>query len=155
VYSSGSQLLRTAKKHVAVAGTWLAIPPGQCLALLGPNGAGKTTTISCLAGLDSPSSGDALVAGHSVTSPGGVDRVREALGVCFQFDLLFPALTGREHLQLVAAIRGLAGAQASAQVAELLQQVSAPVGDGRGWQAALASTAWCLQRAPRPPRRSA
>jgi hypothetical protein len=124
VYSGGSRLLRTAKEHVAVAGTWLAIPPGRCLCLLGPNGAGKTTTINCLTGMDSTSGGDALVAGHSVSSPGGVDdRARAALGVCFQFDVLWPKLTGREHLQLVAAIRGLEHAQASAQVEELLQQV--------------------------------
>ena len=37
--------------HVAVAGTWLGIPKGQCFCLLGPNGAGKTTTLRCLTGV--------------------------------------------------------------------------------------------------------
>ena len=39
------------KGHVAVAGTWLSIPEGQCFCLLGPNGAGKTTTLRCLLGV--------------------------------------------------------------------------------------------------------
>jgi ABC-type multidrug transport system ATPase subunit len=123
VYESGSRLLRRRTQHVAVQGTWLAIPPGQCFALLGPNGAGKTTTISCLTGLTRPTSGDALIAGHSISSPGGVDRVRASLGVCFQFDVLWPKLTGREHMELVAAMRGLEGREGREQVEELLQQV--------------------------------
>jgi lipooligosaccharide transport system ATP-binding protein len=36
---------------VAVRGTWLAIPPGECFCLLGPNGAGKTTTLKMLVGV--------------------------------------------------------------------------------------------------------
>ena len=39
--------------HVAVAGSWLSIPAGQCFCLLGPNGAGKTTSIRCLIGVRS------------------------------------------------------------------------------------------------------
>ena len=39
------------KDHVAVVGTWLSVPEGQCFCLLGPNGAGKTTTLRCLIGV--------------------------------------------------------------------------------------------------------
>ncbi len=123
VYERGSRLLRRRTQHMAVQGAWLAIPPGQCFALLGPNGAGKTTTISCLTGLVSPTAGDALVAGHSISTPGGVDRARASLGVCFQFDVLWPKLTGREHMELMAAMRGLGRRARQEQVEELLKQV--------------------------------
>ena len=92
--------------HVAVAGSWLSIPAGQCFCLLGPNGAGKTTSIRCLIGVrirreafyallaeDSPDSlaflhaqalrpsgGDALVFGHSILSPGGMASARAISG---------------------------------------------------------------------------
>ena len=45
------QVARAGQGHVAVSGTWLGIPEGQCFCLLGPNGAGKTTTLRCLTGV--------------------------------------------------------------------------------------------------------
>ena len=55
-------------EFVAVDNLDLAVPEGAILALLGPNGAGKTTTVRMLAGLLSPSSGTAIVAGCDVRS---------------------------------------------------------------------------------------
>ena len=53
---------------VAVKGISFDIRQGEIFSLLGPNGAGKTTTISMLSCLLAPTAGDAIVAGHSVTS---------------------------------------------------------------------------------------
>jgi len=51
----------------AVNGISFNIKEGEIFSLLGPNGAGKTTTISMLSTLYIPTSGDATIAGHSVT----------------------------------------------------------------------------------------
>lgn len=45
----------------------LSIPEGAVFGFIGPNGAGKTTTMRILTTLLAPSSGEARVAGHSVT----------------------------------------------------------------------------------------
>lgn len=87
--------------------------------MAGANGAGKTTTVSVLTGMLKPSSGDAFVNGHSILEEMGV--IRQSLGVCPQFDILWPDITVREHLELYAAIKGyslLAAQSAAASAAE-------------------------------------
>lgn len=70
----------------------------------GTNGAGKTTTISILTGMLKPTSGTAFVNGQSIRED--MASIRQNLGVCPQFDILWPDLTVREHLELYAAIKG-------------------------------------------------
>lgn len=62
--------------------------------------------------------------GSSITHQGGLDRVRGVMGVCTQFDVLWDNLTGREHLLLFGAIKGLSRVQAGRQADALLDQVS-------------------------------
>jgi ATP-binding cassette subfamily A (ABC1) protein 1/ATP-binding cassette subfamily A (ABC1) protein 3 len=112
---------------VAVDGLSLEIPAGQITALLGHNGAGKTTTISILTGLLPATAGDAYffppAAGQdscTAAAAGGsqprvglsvhrdMAAIRGSLGVCPQFDVLWPQLTVREHLELYGAIKGYA-----------------------------------------------
>ena len=59
--------------------------------LLGPNGAGKTTLISMLTGLYKPNSGNAWIAGFDIADE--LDSVQMKMGVCPQFDILWPDLT--------------------------------------------------------------
>ncbi len=54
-------------KLLAVDDLNLRIGPGELFGFIGPNGAGKSTTIRFLATLLRATSGDGLVAGHSVT----------------------------------------------------------------------------------------
>lgn len=51
---------------VAVDGTSLGIPAGECFGLLGINGAGKTTTFKMLTGDESVTSGEAFINGYSI-----------------------------------------------------------------------------------------
>ncbi|DBA88907.1 TPA: hypothetical protein ACH3X2_000146 [Trebouxia sp. C0005] len=108
---------------VAVKGNWLGIQQGECFCLLGPNGAGKSTTINCLTGVLPATAGEAVVHGSSIVHQGGLDRVRGLMGVCPQFDVLWDNLTGREHLMLFGAIKGLGRRQAEKQADALLGQV--------------------------------
>jgi hypothetical protein len=84
------------QKHLTVAGLNIRVRAGECFGLLGPNGAGKTTSIKMLTGLQCVSAGNAFVCGRSVRAAAGdKNDPRELIGVCPQFDLLFPELTVR------------------------------------------------------------
>jgi ABC-type multidrug transport system ATPase subunit len=52
-----------------------------------------------------PSGGDALVYGESLSTPGGIDRIRSIMGVCPQFDVLWQELTGFEHLYIYGRVK--------------------------------------------------
>lgn len=97
---------RTAPYH-AVKGLWVNFTKNQLFCLLGPNGAGKTTAISCLTGITPVTDGDALIYGNSVRSSSGMSNIRKIIGVCPQFDILWDALSGQEHLELFSRIKGL------------------------------------------------
>ena len=65
-------------KLVAANGVSFKSYEGEVFGLLGPNGAGKTTVMRMLATLINPESGDAIVAGHSITKE--PIRVRQGIG---------------------------------------------------------------------------
>ncbi|XP_060170118.1 ABC transporter A family member 2-like [Lycium barbarum] len=106
----------------SVKGLWLNVEKDQLLCMLGPNGAGKTTTISCLTGINPVTAGDASVYDQSIRSSMGMTNIRRMMGVCPQFDILWDALSGEEHLQLFANIKGLPPAEIDTVVAQLLSQ---------------------------------
>jgi ABC-type multidrug transport system ATPase subunit len=70
-----------------------------------------------------PTAGDALIYGHSILRPGGMDSARSLMGVCPQFDVLFPELTGLEHMLLFADIKGLPWKSRGAAAAQILERV--------------------------------
>ena len=61
-------LKKVFEEHIAVAGLNFALEKGEVLGFLGQNGAGKSTTMRMIAGVLEPDAGDAIVAGHSITT---------------------------------------------------------------------------------------
>src|SRR5258706_4469723 len=105
----------------AVNGISFNIKEGEIFSLLGPNGAGKTTTISMLSTLYIPTSGDATIAGHSVTKdPMGV---RNVIGVVPQDLALYEDLTARENLIFWGQMYNLSGQSLKSRVDEVLEQI--------------------------------
>jgi hypothetical protein len=98
-------LTRTFGGRVAVDHLDLAVERGTVFGLLGPNGAGKTTTIRMLTTLLVPTSGTARVSGLDVTRHGA--EVRQRIGYVAQTVALQTnhLLTGRENVELEAALR--------------------------------------------------
>jgi ABC-2 type transport system ATP-binding protein len=86
----------------AVKDVSFTIEPGEIFGLLGPNGAGKTTTIRCLCTLSTPDAGNIEVNGISVLD--NPRLARQMLGYIAQDVALDKVLTGRELLQLQAAL---------------------------------------------------
>jgi len=102
--------VKRVKKHFgsfeAVKGITFGIKENECFGLLGPNGAGKTTAISMLTRELMPSVGNIHLDGESIWKISKQTQYRNArIGLCSQFDILDPFLTGREHLELFLRLR--------------------------------------------------
>lgn len=69
----------------------------------------------------SATSGDAHIYGHSVLSD--MRAIRQNLGVCPQFDILWPDITVREHLELYGAIKGYSAKAAKSAAVSAAQSV--------------------------------
>jgi ABC-2 type transport system ATP-binding protein len=90
----------------AVEDLTLRIEPGELFAFLGPNGAGKTTTIKMLCGLLFPTSGTVKIGGYDLQREG--DRARQLISYVPDQPYLYEKLTGREFLQFIADMYGMA-----------------------------------------------
>ena len=101
----------------AVDGVTLSVPAGSIYGLLGPNGAGKTTTLRILLGIIDPSSGTRLVLGR--------DRPLEAapeIGYLPEERGLYPAMSAREAIAFMGALRGLPVAEGRRRADALLAE---------------------------------
>ena len=90
-------------KVCALDGVSFAIEEGEWIAIMGPSGSGKTTLINILGGLDTPTSGRAIVDGVDVgrLDEGGLTRFRaEKIGFVFLQFHLVPYLTAVENVML-------------------------------------------------------
>jgi ABC-2 type transport system ATP-binding protein len=89
----------------AVDDVSLEVRAGEMLGLLGPNGAGKTTLIRMLCGLQVPTTGGAVVAGHDVRRARSAVRAR--IGYMSQRFSLYRDQTVRQNLELSAGLYGI------------------------------------------------
>jgi ABC-2 type transport system ATP-binding protein len=97
------------KKHFgkiqAVDGIDLKIPKGSLYGVLGPNGAGKSTTIRILSGILYPTDGEVTVLGMDLKKNGYA--LKRKIGVCPQELVVYPRLSARENIHLIAQMHGL------------------------------------------------
>ena len=105
----------------AVKGVSFRVRRGEVYGFLGPNGAGKTTTLGMLTTVIKPSSGDALVAGYSVSREPW--KVRERIGVVFQEPTVDRELTAMENMVVHGLIHGLSRRDVERRARELLEFV--------------------------------
>ena len=75
-----------------------------------------------------PTTGDALLDSYSVTFQ--PEKTRQRIGYCPQFDAHFTNMTGREHIELYAAIKGLPKSAIKGAVASKLAEVGLSEYDG-------------------------
>jgi len=101
--------LRKLNKHFGglhvTDGVNLTLEPGEIHCLIGPNGAGKSTLFNVIAGLDTPSDGDVVYRGRSISGLGPDAVCRLGIAKTFQIPQLFPRMTVAENV-LVAALYG-------------------------------------------------
>ena len=89
----------------AVDALSLTIAAGERLALIGPSGCGKSTLLSLLVGLVVPDAGRILINGAAL-SPQTVIAARRRIGYMIQDGGLFPHLTARDNITLMAGELG-------------------------------------------------
>lgn len=130
----------------AVDGISLEIEEGEFVSIVGPSGCGKTTSLRCLAGLETPTSGEISIDGHDIVE---VPPNMRNIAMMFQNIALFPHQTIKENVAYPLKIRGISKkeryekAKESAQVVqieELLEKYPEEVSGGQQQRAALART---------------
>jgi ABC-2 type transport system ATP-binding protein len=100
----------------------LEVYQGEIFGFLGPNGAGKTTSIRMMCGLLSPTSGEVLISGRSLTA-GQSAEVRSRVGICPQENILWSKLTCYEQLVFSARMYNVPGRLARERAGSLLERM--------------------------------
>ena len=133
----------------ALAGAWLRVGPGECVAVVGANGAGKTTLFRAVAGELALDRGRVLVGGV----PAG--RARGLVSYCPQSGGPSDALSPREAVTLASRLRGASRSDAATEASSLLAAVglAGPTADRpikalSGGQARRAAVAAALAGSP-------
>jgi putative ABC transport system ATP-binding protein len=120
IYNRGSQ------KVEVLHGLSLGIQKGEFISIMGPSGSGKTTLLNLIAGLDTPTSGELVVANERIDKLSRAQRSAwraRNIGFVFQFYNLLPVLTAGRNVELPLLLTRLSAAQRRERVAAALQLV--------------------------------
>ncbi len=93
----------------ALGGVSVDLAAGEFTAIMGPSGSGKSTLLHCLAGLDTPTSGQVFVGDIDLTQLNDkrlTELRRDKVGFVFQAFNLVPTLNARENITLPLDIAG-------------------------------------------------
>jgi len=113
---------------VALQGLDLHVRSGELVAIVGASGSGKSTLLNILSGLDTPSAGRAVVAGHDLLAMGRSERRHYRLRTCGfvwqrSTDNLVPYLTAAQNADLPQRLAGGRHAERAARTEVLLAQL--------------------------------
>ncbi|HYK94128.1 MAG TPA: ABC transporter ATP-binding protein [Thermoplasmata archaeon] len=115
-------LTKRFNSFVALNDLNLSVQGSKCVGFLGPNGAGKTTTLKLFSNMIFPSTGRALINGIDVAR-----SKRHALdyaGVLVETPEIYPAMTPREALSLIAELRGIPSVERRERIESVLRDVA-------------------------------
>ena len=116
------EISRNFGKFQAVSNVSFQVQKSEVLGFLGPNGAGKSTTMKMLTGYLQPSSGDALICGHSVTKQSL--KARAKIGYLPESAPSYGEMQVEEFLRFAGKVRGLTGGKLNSQIEKVLEDTS-------------------------------
>lgn len=97
----------------------LTFPDGVITAIIGPSGCGKSTLLKLCNGLIRPDSGEVCVFGQPIDYA-ALPLLRRRLGYAVQGNVLFPHLTARDNITLLAGLEGWEQGRIDARVEQLM-----------------------------------
>src|SRR4051794_39991690 len=111
---------------VVVKDVSFSVAAGEHLSLLGPSGCGKSTTLRCIAGLETPVSGEIVIDGVAVFSSEkrlNVPTEKRKLSMVFQSYAIWPHMTVFENVAYGLRVQHLKEDEVQQRVAETLKMV--------------------------------
>ena len=101
------------------------INKGERVVLIGPSGSGKSTFLRCLNLLETPTGGEIIFEGQSITDEKcDINKIRQKMGMVFQHFNLFPNMTILKNITLAPVRTGLMKKEeAEKKARELLKRV--------------------------------
>jgi lipoprotein-releasing system ATP-binding protein len=120
VYHQGERDLRV------LDGLNLELRAGEMVALLGPSGSGKSTLLQIAGLLDSPTSGNVMLAGMPMATADDTQRTaarNRTIGFIYQFHHLLPEFSALENVLLPQMIAGRSRKDAETSAAALLDEL--------------------------------
>jgi putative ABC transport system ATP-binding protein len=118
-----------AGKVRALRGVDLEVSTGEFVAVMGPSGCGKSTLLNLVAGLDTPSGGEIVLASESLGGKGESQLAhmrRRHIGFVFQFFNLLEDTSALENVALPAVIAGGPRGRAERRARDLLDLLGLP-----------------------------
>ena len=109
----------------ALAPTDLEVPASETLVLIGPSGCGKSTLLRLIAGLVQPDTGRILFEGNELT-PATIQDARRRMGYVIQEGGLFPHLSVRDNVTVMARFLKRDQQWVDSRLAELADMVRLP-----------------------------
>jgi len=104
----------------------LSVAAGERLAIIGSSGSGKSTLLNLLAGLDTPTTGEVVIGGESISQLSENHRAElrnSQLGFVFQFHHLLPEFSALENIAIPQLLAGVSVHDAQQRANYLLDQV--------------------------------
>ena len=109
-----------------LSGVDLTIDPAERVAIIGASGSGKTTLLQIMGGLDTPTSGEVLIASqamHEMSEIGKGEVRNRYLGFVYQFHHLLPEFSAAENVAMPLMIRRVGKEKALDVASKLLERV--------------------------------
>jgi iron(III) transport system ATP-binding protein len=128
----GDSLLRVSHlntrygSYLAINDVSFSVAAGEFFTLLGPSGCGKTSTLRCVAGLETPSSGEIAIGKdvvYSSDSKVAVPANRRDIAMVFQSYAIWPHMTVFKNVAFPLQARGIGGAELKNRVHAALETV--------------------------------
>ncbi len=114
-------LTKSFGSFTAVSNLNLNLEGNKCVGFLGPNGAGKTTTLKIFTDLIRASSGQAMINGVNVHA--NKKKALASVGTLIETPEIYPALTPREALNLIAEMRGVPKSERNKRIEDAVSEV--------------------------------
>ncbi|MCA0325087.1 MAG: ABC transporter ATP-binding protein [Proteobacteria bacterium] len=115
-----------ARAHQALKGVDLEVRQGEFFTLVGPSGCGKTTALRCVAGLETPTSGDILLGGEPVFSSARRQMVpanRRDVSMVFQSYAIWPHMTVQQNVEFPLEVQRVPTAERRKRALQALEMV--------------------------------